>query len=95
MRVDTPLRPGHTERDQAIERHIRQRTCQRIHELHVQVDGARVIVHGRAATYYVKQLAIQAVLEAIEALSSPLVPDVRIGVRPSAAQSRTVATQNC
>jgi hypothetical protein len=77
MLVDAPLRPSQAELKQPIERHIRQRTSQRIDQLHVQVDGNRVIVHGQASCYYVKQLAIQA---ALEALGSRLVADVRIGV---------------
>ena len=40
-----------------VERHVQSRTGRRIRQLSVQLDRERVILHGRAATYYLKQLA--------------------------------------
>lgn len=50
---------------QAIERQIRLRTGRRIHPLDVAVTADRVIVQGRAPSYYLKQLALQAVLDVL------------------------------
>jgi len=54
-----------------IERHIAQRTFGRLRQLAIEVSGDRVTVRGRAPSYYVKQLAIQACLEATEAGPPP------------------------
>jgi hypothetical protein len=40
-----------------LERQVQTRTGRRIRDLAVQLDNDRVILHGRAATYYLKQLA--------------------------------------
>ena len=40
-----------------LERRVQTRTGRRIRDLAVQLDNDRVILHGRAATYYLKQLA--------------------------------------
>jgi hypothetical protein len=56
------------ERARAIERHIIERTWGRVHRLAVEVAGGCVRVHGRTSSYYVKQLAIQACLEALHGL---------------------------
>jgi hypothetical protein len=48
-----------------LERRINQRTFGRIHQLQVDVTPGRVAVRGYASSYYVKQLAIHAVLEAL------------------------------
>jgi hypothetical protein len=51
--------------EQLLEHSIVQRTWGRLHQLRVEVTEDRVVVHGYTAWYYVKQLAIQAVLEAL------------------------------
>jgi hypothetical protein len=53
------------ELEQTLERHIAQRTWGRLRALRVEVTENRVIVRGSTQWYYVKQLAIQAVLEAL------------------------------
>jgi hypothetical protein len=40
-----------------LERQVQTRTGRRIRDLAVQLDQDRVVLHGRAATYYLKQLA--------------------------------------
>jgi hypothetical protein len=52
--------------ERAIERQLVQRTWGRIRALEVEVIDNRVVVHGRAPSYYVKQLALQGVLDVIE-----------------------------
>jgi hypothetical protein len=65
---------------QTVEREIVQRTWGRIHQLQVEVSGDRLHVHGYTPSYYVKQLAIQAVLEKQESFGSPPVDvDIQVG----------------
>ena len=52
--------------ERAIERQIVQRTWGRIQALEVEVSDNRVIVRGRAPSYYVEQLALRGVLDVIE-----------------------------
>jgi hypothetical protein len=51
--------------EQAVRRRIAQRTWGRLRQLQVEVDAQRVIVRGRSPTYYLKQLALAAVREAL------------------------------
>jgi hypothetical protein len=65
----------------SMEREIIQRTWGRIHRLQVEVWGNRLHVYGYTPTYYVKQLAIQAVLEKQESTGGPPVDvDIEVGV---------------
>lgn len=48
---------------------IRQRTDGRVHGLRVEADGERLIVHGRTASYYARQLVQTAVGDALRELS--------------------------
>jgi hypothetical protein len=52
--------------ERAIERQIMQRTWGRIRALQVMVSNNLVVVRGRAPSYYVEQLALQAVLDLVE-----------------------------
>ena len=54
------------EQDGRLERLIERRTGGRIHNLRVETIDGRVIVHGRSGSYHVCQLALAAVLEALE-----------------------------
>jgi hypothetical protein len=54
------------ELEQAIKHQIMQRTGGRIQLLDVQVKDGEVVVQGSAPCYYVKQLALQGVLEVID-----------------------------
>jgi hypothetical protein len=40
-----------------LERHVLERTGHRIRDLQVEQEPERVVLHGQAASYYVKQLA--------------------------------------
>lgn len=46
--------------ERAVERRIRERTWGRIRNLHINVEGHRLTIHGTVASYYLKQLAIEA-----------------------------------
>jgi len=64
----------------SIERQILQRTWGRIHRLTVDVTPERLVVHGCTPSYYVKQLAIQAVLETLDSADAPAVEvDIQVG----------------
>ena len=56
---------------QQIERAIARRTWGRLRHLAIELTEDRVIVRGCAPSYYVKQLAIQACLEATESATPP------------------------
>jgi hypothetical protein len=56
----------HTE----LENHVLARTGRRIRNLAIQLCPERVVLHGQAATYYLKQLAQHGVREVL--------PDVRL-----------------
>jgi hypothetical protein len=52
-----------------VERTIREKTSGLIRELRVEVAASEIVVTGRAATYYAKQLATHAALDACENLT--------------------------
>ncbi|MSR58790.1 MAG: BON domain-containing protein [Planctomycetaceae bacterium] len=52
-----------------VEQLIRQRTTGLVRELKISVLPGEILVTGRAATYYAKQLATHAALEACEHLT--------------------------
>jgi hypothetical protein len=87
---DVPIRPAGPELEDAVERQILQRTSRRIRRLRVEVASGRVTVHGQVSSYYVKQLAILAVLETLAALRSHLVADVHVGVEVRRISPRAV-----
>ena len=64
---DSVSEPDPSDVNGHLERWIEQRTTGRVHCLCVETIGGRVIVHGHTGSYYVRQLALAAVLEALEA----------------------------
>jgi hypothetical protein len=40
-----------------LERHVHERTGRRVRDLHVELEHERIVLHGKAGSYYVKQLA--------------------------------------
>jgi len=75
--------------EEAVERQIRQRTWDRVHQLQVERQGDRIVVRGYSPSYYVKQLALLAVQELCEAM--PVVLDIEVAGgsdRPLVAHSR-------
>jgi len=52
-----------------IERLVRQRTTGLIRELKISALPGEIVITGRAATYYAKQLATHAALEACDHLT--------------------------
>ena len=63
-----------------VERWIEQRTGGRVHSLEVETTGGRVIVRGQTGTFYVRQLALAAALEALKSLNSEQAVEVDIHV---------------
>jgi hypothetical protein len=68
------------DRARSLERHIMERTWGRVDHLAVEVTDERVRVRGWTRSYYIKQLAIQACLEAA-ACPTPagLAVDIEVG----------------
>ena len=44
-----------------LERQVQNRTGRRIRDLAIRLDRERIVLHGRASTYYLKQLAQECV----------------------------------
>jgi hypothetical protein len=61
---------------ETVERYVRLRTGGTIRSLHVEVQDGEVILTGRTSTYYNKQLATHAALDAADALS--LTNDIQV-----------------
>jgi carbon storage regulator len=59
-----------------LARSIARRTANQIGSLHVETAEDRVIIHGRARSYHTRQLAQEAVMEALKASSSCRPEDV-------------------
>jgi hypothetical protein len=53
-----------------LERRVLARTGRRVRDLHIELFPERIILHGQASTYHVKQLAQHGVRD--------LLPDVRL-----------------
>jgi hypothetical protein len=83
MLVEAPVRDGRERLEQAIERRIMERTWRRVRQLRVEVNGQRVAITGRTPCYHAKQLAIAAVLEALDEAGAPAAVEVRIDVSAS------------
>jgi hypothetical protein len=68
--MDLQTLPGARETlTERLERMIRERTSGLIRDLRVTVNEQEVVVTGRAATYYAKQLATHAALEGCEQMT--------------------------
>lgn len=68
MKVDAPLSSRQT-LSEHIERLVRQRTSGLIRDLKIDVLPGEILLTGRASTYYAKQLATHAALDACEHLT--------------------------
>jgi hypothetical protein len=60
-----------------LERHVRERTGRRVRDLHVELEQERVVLHGQAASYYVKQLAQSGVRDLLPEV--PVENDIIVG----------------
>jgi hypothetical protein len=75
----------------AVKQRIERLTAGRIHGLEVVVTADRVEIHGQAAAFYLKQLAIQGVLEEVGSWdnSRQVVIAVQIEVPPAGSDATT------
>jgi hypothetical protein len=83
MLVQGPAPAHEAEIASVLERQIVQRTWGRLHRLRVERVNDRVVVQGWTSSYYVKQLALLAVHEALEATALAVDCDVDIEVGAS------------
>jgi hypothetical protein len=68
------------ELERTVEEHIVHRTGGRVHALLVERIGERVIIHGRTARYYIKQLALQAACEVLGSSGTEALDlDIQVG----------------
>ena len=65
MLKEQKARRESVKREETIKQRIVQRTAGRIRMLEVDVIGDKVVVRGRASSYYLKQLALQGALDVI------------------------------
>ena len=73
--------------ERAIEDQIARRTWGRIQALRVEVTDNRVIVCGRAPSYYVEQLALQGILDVIGSGGAMRIElHIQVGSPPQSAQ---------
>jgi hypothetical protein len=79
MELTTSPRSEREHLERVLERQIEHRTNHRLRRLRVEITDDRVVVHGYCLSYYVKQLALQAVLDALRAVKGPPV-DLNIEV---------------
>lgn len=66
-------------REQHIRNVVDSRTIGRIRNLQIELAGSRVVISGRASTYYSKQLATHAAIDAADQLL--IQNDVIVGQR--------------
>jgi hypothetical protein len=83
MPPEEESRPRSAELEQAIKHRIVQRTGGRIRMLEVEVIGSRVATSGCVPCYYLKQLALQGVLDVIGPVGTTQIElDVQLLVNP-------------
>ena len=90
MSADQQGLPRAAEAEQALERaiegRIRQRTWGRLQGLEVRVSQDLIIVRGCAPSYYVEQLALQGVLDLVEASGAMRIQlNIQVGGSPTSA----------
>ncbi len=81
---DNPSQVGKGDLNFLVERWIDQRTGGRVHGLRVEMLADRFIVHGYTGSYHVRQLALAATLESLEA-SQIEQPQVELNIEVGAA----------
>jgi hypothetical protein len=89
--VEASVQAGRAQLGQIIERRILERTQRRIRQLRVRVCAERVVVHGQTLFCNAKQLAIQAVQEALREAGVTVVVDVRIRVSAPLSRNHQLA----
>jgi hypothetical protein len=83
MNASKEREPRLADLEMAIKRRIAQRTAGRIRALAVSVEADRIEIRGQAASFHLKQLAIQGLLEAIQLCDNA--PSLEIDVRVTVA----------
>lgn len=66
-----------------LERWIELRTGGRIHRLRVEGADGRFLVHGHTGSYYVRQLAVAAVMDVLDSRLSDRLKSVAIDIQVS------------
>jgi hypothetical protein len=74
--METPVRPSSPSLSELI-RFVHRQTLQQVRDLAIHQREGRLVVTGRSATYYAKQLVTQAILSAAPA--AQLVNEISVG----------------
>jgi hypothetical protein len=77
MQAEASVQGNDSEFLQTVERAIRERTWGRVSKLCVESRGELVVIAGTTQTYYLKQLALEAVREALAA-TRPFLIDIDV-----------------
>jgi hypothetical protein len=80
--------------ERVIERQIVQRTWGRVKAVKVEVADNRVIVRGRAPSYYLEQLALRGVLEVIQCTGAMRIElNIQVGSPPKSVREALESSQ--
>jgi hypothetical protein len=77
----------------SVERRIQERTWGRVRQLRVEAGQDRLVVRGCTPSYYVKQLAVQAVLEVVGWDAPRVDLDLQVSESAGRVRSRQSADQ--
>jgi hypothetical protein len=91
MPTEEEGRPRSAELEQAIRHRILERTGRRIRALEVEVVGDHIGIRGRTATFHLKQLALQALLEVIGTVGlNRIEHNIQVGDNPPKSDAEVV-----
>jgi hypothetical protein len=68
-----------------LEAHVRWRVCGHVRDLRLTVESNRLVLRGRTHSYYIKQLAQQAVMQFTQL--HPLANEIEVLDHPAAEQA--------
>jgi hypothetical protein len=69
-----------------VQRQILKRTWGRVSQLQVERATDRIVIHGLTTSFYVKQLVLQAALEALDNMPGmPVALDIKVDVQQKRA----------
>lgn len=82
-------KPTESDLSSRLERWVEQSTGGRVHCLRVETGSGRIILHGYTGSYAVRQLALNAVLEALERVQPDEGIEVELDIEVLGAGGRT------
>jgi hypothetical protein len=95
MKAFTSQRAPTVDLNRRLERCIEQKTGGRVYCLRVDTCGGRAIIHGHTGSYGVRQLALNAVLEALENDESDVPGQVEVDIDVIGGSERSSTRCEC